>query len=219
MFSFYGGLKDIVPVLEQLTRLPGRLLVQFSGFVSALLTILGYFVARQATTFFGWIPLIVGIFYLLVTVTFALRRYQLGRAVDQWMHNEINTLDAQSKESGTDYSDLYAGQKPSDSHDVVVLNEDGTPFFADGNPTRSVPVDDTQAQRLHDARMESEQRRDTWLPGIEAAQRAAIAAAGGTVNAPYLKPDLRITLLSAVLTMALTPVGIFFVIVALFSLL
>lgn len=53
------------------------------------------------------------------------------------------------------------------------------------------------------------------MPRIEAAQRAAIAAAGGTDNAPYLKDDLRITIISALTTMMTVPLSFFFILVGL----
>jgi hypothetical protein len=46
-----------------------------------------------------------------------------------------------------------------------------------------------------------------FLPRIEATQRAALAAVGGPVNAPYLKDDLRVTLLALLGTLAAIPLG------------
>lgn len=52
------------------------------------------------------------------------------------------------------------------------------------------------------------QNRDAqWLPGVEATQRAMVQAAGGTVNAPYLKADLRITMLSFIGTLIAVPLA------------
>ena len=67
--------------------------------------------------------------------------------------------------------------------------------------------------------MEETQLRDTWMPRVEAAQRAAVAAAGGTVNAPYLKDDLRITLVSAIATGVLIPIETLFAFIAFFAVL
>jgi len=50
------------------------------------------------------------------------------------------------------------------------------------------------------------------------ARRAAIAAAGGLVNAPYLKDDLRVTLLSGIFTLLSIPLGVFFTFVAFLTL-
>ena len=58
-----------------------------------------------------------------------------------------------------------------------------------------------------------------YLHRVEAAQRAAIAAAGGVVKAPYLKDDLRPTILSAMFSVLSVPVLSLFAIIALFALL
>lgn len=218
MFTSYGGLKDIVPIVEQLTRLPGKALAQFSGILSLALSILGYFVVTNTSAPIRWVPLIVGLVCLAITAVFAFRRSQLERAVDSWLAAQESTVDGEVDAEQVDFSTLYSDEAPSDSQDVIVLNEDGTPFTGAAGPTRSVPAADSRAQRIHDAQLESAQRRDTWMPGVEAAQRAAVAAAGGTVNAPYLKPDLRVTIVSALLTMGVIPLGIFFSIVCLFAL-
>lgn len=70
-------------------------------------------------------------------------------------------------------------------------------------------------ERAKAARQEAENKRKTFMPRIEAAQRAAIAAAGGTDNAPYLKGDLRITIIFALTTMMTVPLSFFFILVGL----
>ena len=74
------------------------------------------------------------------------------------------------------------------------------------------PAEDFK-QRLSDARVEASQLRHTFMPRVEAAQRAAIAAAGGVVKAPYLQPDLRITLCAGLLTAVSGPVSFILLIV------
>lgn len=71
---------------------------------------------------------------------------------------------------------------------------------------RSVTEEDAR-QRFQDASWEASQKTGRFMPRVEAAQRAAIAAAGGTVEAPYLKADLRVTIVSGLLAMAAGPVG------------
>lgn len=51
-------------------------------------------------------------------------------------------------------------------------------------------------------------RTARFLPGVEAAQRAALRAAGGPVQAPYLRDDLRVTLVALVATLAAVPLGV-----------
>lgn len=64
--------------------------------------------------------------------------------------------------------------------------------------------------RLHTAR---------WFPRVEAAQRALLRAAGGPVNAPYLRDDLRVTLLAFLGTVAAIPLGVLGAFVCAFALL
>ena len=58
-----------------------------------------------------------------------------------------------------------------------------------------------------DAVYESSLRTARVFPRVEAAQRAALAAAGGPVRAPYLKDDLRVTLLALLGTLAAVPLA------------
>mgnify|MGYP001815729512 CR=1 FL=1 len=60
---------------------------------------------------------------------------------------------------------------------------------------------------LSAARAEGRIRTARVLPRVEAAQRAALAAAGGPIQAPYLKDDLRITLVALLATLAAIPLG------------
>jgi hypothetical protein len=54
---------------------------------------------------------------------------------------------------------------------------------------------------------ESRIRTARFMPRVEAAQRAAVAAAGGHVHAPYLRDDLRITIAALVGTLAAIPLA------------
>jgi hypothetical protein len=60
---------------------------------------------------------------------------------------------------------------------------------------------------LEEVRWENSVRTARYFPRIEAAQRALVLAAGGTVNAPYLKDDLRVTLVALLGTLAAIPIG------------
>lgn len=51
-------------------------------------------------------------------------------------------------------------------------------------------------------------RTARFLPRVEAAQRAALRAAGGPVHAPYLRDDLRVTLVALVGTLAAVPLAV-----------
>ncbi|MHB1063666.1 MAG: hypothetical protein ACYC1Z_04090, partial [Georgenia sp.] len=51
-------------------------------------------------------------------------------------------------------------------------------------------------------------RTARFLPRVEAAQRAALVAAGGPVHAPYLRDDLRVTITALVGTLAAVPLSV-----------
>ncbi|MFC7405962.1 hypothetical protein [Georgenia alba] len=61
---------------------------------------------------------------------------------------------------------------------------------------------------LDDAAAEGTLRTARFLPRLEAAQRAARVAAGGTVNAPYLADDLRVTVVALLGTLGAIPLGL-----------
>lgn len=233
----YGALKDFLPVVEQLTRLPGKLLARSAALASLVALILGWLVVRSSSGFFSALPFVVGLLGLASALFFGWRRYRLEKAVAEWVEETVNTFDGEGSTQGVDYSAMYEGQKPSESQEILVIDEDGnesTAGFDNGtrasrgfSPDNSAsnpfdifgsPAPD-QVQRQHDAKMEATQLRDTWMPRVEAAQRAAIAAAGGTVNAPYLKDDLRVTIVSAILSGLAIPAATFFSFVAFFALL
>lgn len=62
--------------------------------------------------------------------------------------------------------------------------------------------------RWADVEYEASLRTARYFPRVEAAQRAMVAAAGGTVNAPYLKDDLRVTLLAFLGTLLAVPLAL-----------
>jgi hypothetical protein len=83
-----------------------------------------------------------------------------------------------------------------------------------GNPGVLVRQDDPARTALDEdletfsaAMAESTLRTARFLPRVEAAQRAARLAAGGTVQAPYLKDDIRITFVALLATLAAVPLG------------
>jgi hypothetical protein len=60
---------------------------------------------------------------------------------------------------------------------------------------------------LSAAMAENALRTARFLPRVEAAQRAARLAAGGSVQAPYLKDDIRVTLVALLATLVAVPLG------------
>jgi len=81
--------------------------------------------------------------------------------------------------------------------EIVVVN---------GEPMRAKP----EAAASFDAALaESRVRTARFMPRVEAAQRAAVAAAGGHVHAPYLRDDIRITIAALLGTLAAIPLAAF----------
>jgi hypothetical protein len=207
MFLSAGSLKDVLPLVEEMTRGPGKSLVRTAALVDSILLALGALLARRGVGAFSVLVLALGAVFGAGILVFAIRRARLESRVEQWKRAGRATVAGEAASSSTDYSDRYRDAAPSDSHEVVVI--DGAPRSDEADP-----ADD----RARAARAEAG-LRDTWMPRIDAAQRSAIAAAGGVVNAPYLRDDLRITILSALVAAVAVPVGSFFAILAVLALL
>lgn len=79
---------------------------------------------------------------------------------------------------------------------ALVRQDDPSRFALDG-----------ERERISAAMAENALRTARFLPRVEAAQRAARLVAGGTVQAPYLKDDIRITLVALLGTLAAVPLG------------
>ncbi|WP_127127172.1 hypothetical protein [Georgenia sp. SYP-B2076] len=61
---------------------------------------------------------------------------------------------------------------------------------------------------LSAAMAEGAVRTARFLPRVEAAQRAALRAAGGPVQAPYLRDDLRVTIVALLGTVGAVPLSV-----------
>jgi hypothetical protein len=207
MFLSAGSLKDVLPLVEEMTRGPGKSLVRTAALVDSTLLALGALLTRRGVGAFSFLVLALGAVFGAGILVFAIRRARLESRVEEWKRAGRATVAGEAASSSTDYSDRYRDAAPSDSHEVVVI--DGAPRSDEADP-----ADD----RARAARAEAG-LRDTWMPRIDAAQRSAIAAAGGVVNAPYLRDDLRITILSALVAAVAVPVGSFFAILAVLALL
>ena len=161
MFLSAGSLKDVLPLVEEMTRGPGKSLVRTAALVDSTLLALGALLARRGVGAFSVLVLALGAVFGVGILVFAIRRARLESRVEQWKRAGQATVAGEAASSSTDYSDRYR----------------------------------------------------------DAAQRSAIAAAGGVVNAPYLRDDLRITILSALVAAVAVPVGSFFAILAVLALL
>ncbi|WP_418605206.1 hypothetical protein [Georgenia sp. SUBG003] len=83
---------------------------------------------------------------------------------------------------------------------VVVVDSRGQ------DPARYALQDEVDT--LNAAMAEGAVRTARFLPRVEAAQRAALVAAGGRVRAPYLADDLRVTIVALLGTLAAVPLSV-----------
>ncbi|OAP86819.1 hypothetical protein A4H34_06835 [Peptidiphaga gingivicola] len=219
MFLTPGSLKDLLPFIERITRGPGRTLVGNALVVNGLLVALVFALGGDAGTFLRALLGAVSAFGLVSALVFAWRRKRLKDAVDRWQESSGQVV-ASASDSRPEGAERRTDEGDSPSQEIVVIDQSGRressapppkDAFADSEET-------IERDRLHDAAAEAAQLRETWMPRIEAAQRSAIAAAGGLVNAPYLKDDLRVTLLSGIFTLLSIPLGVFFTFVAFLTL-
>lgn len=233
MFLTPGSLKDLLPFIERITRGPGRTLVGNALVVNGLLVALVFALGGDAGTFLRALLGAVSAFGLVSALVFAWRRKRLKDAVDRWQESSGQVVASASDsrpegaERRTDEGDVGKGQNgpggvdecDSPSQEIVVIDQSGRRESAPPPKDAFADSEETiERDRLHDAAAEAAQLRETWMPRIEAAQRSAIAAAGGLVNAPYLKDDLRVTLLSGIFTLLSIPLGVFFTFVAFLTL-
>ncbi|MDP9801702.1 hypothetical protein J2S49_001778 [Arcanobacterium wilhelmae] len=188
-----GSMSIILPLIERLGRGAGRLLVGVSTFVVVFLLLAGWRAGNMAGG--TWLPFIVGIVAAIPVALFAWRRRRLEAGVKATQARLSNSAPA----SGG------AGQLVVRDDAEAALTEERKHAIA--------------RERSQKAMAESAQLRQTYLPRIEAAQRAAIAMAGGVDNAPYLKDDVRVTLIALVGTIIAVPVSVIFLITALFLIL
>jgi len=86
-----------------------------------------------------------------------------------------------------------------------------------GEPTQAALEEELTT--LTEAMDEGRVRTARWLPRVEATQRALLRAAGGPVRAPYLRDDLRITLVAFLGTVAAIPLAILGAFMSAFALL
>lgn len=173
-------LNRVIPALVRVARGPGALLLATATSAVAMFAVLGLLLGRAGHGWSAWVPFSLALLLALPVLTLAVRRARLQR--------RTRDLDLDSAVVG--------------GTEVVVL--------APGHPRgpRGAEPSDREQEILDEARAEAAARRARFMPGLEAAQRAARVAAGGTVHAPYLADDLRVTLVALIGTLAAIPLGL-----------
>ena len=185
-------LNQVVPTLVRVARRPGAVLLRVAASMIGLLALLGLVRGLTGDEVAGdgvaaWVPLVLAGVLAVPVVILAVRRERL-----------------QAQTQGLDL------------HRVVVASR-GTLVVPDGDPLRDPLRNsernsqrDSQQQELDSlsaAMAENAVRTARFFPRVEAAQRAALLAAGGPVNAPYLRDDLRVTIGALVGTVAAVPLA------------
>lgn len=219
MFLTPGSLKDFLPVIERIARGPGRTLVGNALVIDGLLIALLFALGGDGGSLLTALLVTVLATSLTSTLIFAWRRRRLKNAVEEWERSEVHDGVLSSFNESSSSGSSSGPGKASNSNQIIVVDESGQRDSARAFP--DPPADDRETialDRQREAAVEAARLRETWMPRIEAAQRSAIAAAGGLVNAPYLKDDLRITLVSGIITFLSIPVGALFAVVAFLTL-
>ncbi|MFP7696825.1 hypothetical protein [Trueperella sp. LYQ143] len=153
-----------------------------------------------------------------------------------YTERSTSSTSQQPTETGTDFATQSAAHSTADSAEYPPQYSDAEPtsdntgagivIDEDGNILNGLHGPDPEGLQREAARLAAKERaaaaqreaairKDTFFPRIEQAQRVAIAAAGGVDKVPYLRDDLRWTLLSGIITLAAIPLTAFLILWAL----
>lgn len=172
-------LNQVVPTLVRVARRPGALLLTASGVAVAIFALLGLLLGAGGSGWRDWIPFALSLVLAVPVLVLAVRRARL--------QSQTHDLDL--------HHTVTAGRG-----EVVVVDSHGQ------DPTRHALQDEVDT--LDAAMAEGAVRTARFLPRVEAAQRAALVAAGGRVRAPYLADDLRVTIVALLGTLAAVPLSV-----------
>ncbi|WP_067782634.1 hypothetical protein [Actinomyces vulturis] len=171
----------IVPSVVRLATKPGTVLIWIAAFFTGILTVCTIIAGvshAQGAMIFGC--LMIALCGFFITLLW-IRRHQLLKAADSLGGVEVINVPK------TDVATI-------DSSSTV--NSGESSFL------------DMAKSRANDVRVEISRRPSAFMPQVVVAQRAALAALGGPVKAPYLVPDLRVTVVAVMGTLFTIPVAI-----------
>jgi hypothetical protein len=171
-------LNQVVPTLVRVARRPGALLLAAAGGAVGIFALLGLLLGTDGSGWTSWIPFALAVLLAVPVLVLAVRRSKLAA--------QTADLDLRRTIVGT-------------GSEVVVVDAHGQ------DPARYALQDEVDT--LNAAMAEGAVRTARFLPRVEAAQRAALVAAGGKVRAPYLADDLRVTIVALLGTLAAVPLG------------
>ena len=173
-------LNQVVPTLVRVARRPGGLLLAAAGGAVGIFALLALLLGNRGTTWSSWVPFALALLLAVPVVLLAVRRARLQKQT-QDLHLRHTIVGTTGRE-------------------VIVVDSHGQ------DPSRYALQDEVDT--LNAAVAEGAVRTARFLPRVEAAQRAALVAAGGKVRAPYLADDLRVTIVALLGTLAAIPLGI-----------
>jgi len=172
-------LNQVVPTLVRVARRPGALLLSTAAAGVGIFALLGLLLGAGGVGWTAWIPFALAILLAVPVLLLAVRRARLqSQTRDLELHHTV-----------------VGGHG-----EVVVVDSQGQ------DPGRYALQDEVDT--LNSAMAEGAVRTARFLPRVEAAQRAALVAAGGRVRAPYLVDDLRVTIVALLGTLAAVPLSV-----------
>ncbi|MDO5033970.1 MAG: hypothetical protein Q4E01_01075 [Actinomycetaceae bacterium] len=176
---------------QNLTTVPGRLLIRLASLSAGVTTLLGIIGASSFGSWGYWIPIILGVLGLAVTGFFAFRRKQLQDAIRvSGRKNVIGEQTAVARRG-------EQGDRQSELHDLAAR----------------------EGEKVRRARAEFENRTARFFPRIEALQRAMKQMISPSYDAAWLEIDIRPTLAAFIGTVLVIPIGGFLIVMTAFALL
>jgi len=180
MSATSDAMNQIVANVVRLSRRPGLMLLVAAAVPVGVFVLLALLVGLDAVSWVGWIPLVLAGLLAVPVLVLTIRRERLQRTT------------------------ASLGEDPVVAGGVVVVQD---PERGEQTDAQLAALEE-ELGTLSDAMEEGRVRSARWFPRVEAAQRSLLRAAGGTVNAPYLRDDLRVTLVALLGTVAAIPLGV-----------
>lgn len=226
----------VVPPLLRLTgRTAGALLflaaaptVAFVAFAVAL--------GVTSEPWYAWIPAVIAAVLAAAVIVLALRRRRLLNSVSELQRLTVMVPNADEGEDPVEVltdPEIVPAADGIGPETVIVVEEEAEPAPADGDASTtagdgsgsgSEPAGDepgggsrapggarrrvtTEASTLSNATLRAVRSPKLFMPRIAALQQILLHTAGGPARAPYLRDDLRVTVLAFIGTVVAIPLG------------
>lgn len=179
----------LLPTVLRMCDKPGALLLRAATFALAVFSLMAGLVWHHSDSAFRYLPAIFAVTGWICVGMFSFYRARIRQGLD-------------------------SNPPPVVSGGVLATGDDAT-------STSSAVTSGLQAEMsaLSEAYRETQIVTTRFFPRINGAQRALVRAAGGVVNAPYLRYDLRLVLLTFLGTFATVGLSVLGVFICAFALL